>query len=123
MSDPLDLIAEARRRQEKAESNCSYWRENAEHQRKRCRLLIDMMRRRPLDTPTMHPGGIADWNQLERMVDDFAKVISDPYALHPDDDDEFAGPTHETAKMIMAHRIQDMIGRAVAAIEKEGGKG
>lgn len=112
MSDPLDLIAEARRRQEAAERDRDYWKEKAEFYRQRCRRVIDMAKLRPVPTPTVHEGGVADWEQLMRLVHALADVISDPYARYADDDEPF-GMTHDTAKNMMAFRLQRMIEDAV----------
>lgn len=111
MSEALDLIAEARRLQEKAERDRDYWKEVAQSRQQRCRLLIDMIRRRPIEPPTLHDGKHADEAQLSRMVDEFAHVIADPYARYPDDDDP--GPTHENVKIMMVYRLQCMISDAI----------
>lgn len=104
--DPLDLIAEARKRQEAAERDRDYWKEVAESRKRRCRLVIDMAKLRPVPPPHVHEGDIADFDQLAAIVDDLARVISDPYARHDDDED---GITHDRIKFMMTYRLQQMI--------------
>ena len=113
MNDALDLIAEARSRQEVAERERDYWRERATFERRRCRAVIDMAKRRPVQPPELDEQGRASWEQLSFTVDRFAEVIADPYAVFADKEEP--GPTHETVKMMMTYRLQDMIAAAVKA--------
>ena len=111
MSDALDLIAEARARQEAAERDRDVWRSRAQFERRRCRAVIDMAKRRPVHPPELDEQGRANWEQLSFTVDRFAEVIADPYAVFADKEEP--GPTHETIKMMMTYRLQDMIAAAV----------
>ena len=58
MTDALDLIAEARARQEKAERECQYWKDKAEIERRRCKRVIDAAKLRPASAPA-RPGAMA----------------------------------------------------------------
>ena len=111
MSEALDLIAEARRLQEWAERERDHWKEVAQSRQQRCRLIIDMIRAKPIEPPTLHDGKHADDGHLSRMVDEFAHVIADPYARYPDEDDP--GLTHESVKTMMVYRLQRMIKEAI----------
>ena len=111
MSDALDLIAEARARLEAAERDRDVWRARAQFERRRCRAVIDMAKRRPVEPPELDEHGRANWEQLSFTVDRFAEVIADPYAVFADKEDP--GPTHETVKTMMAYRLQDMMAAAV----------
>ena len=110
MSDALDLIAEARARQEAAERDRDVWRERAQFERRRCRAVIDMAKRRPVHPPELDEHGRANWEQMSIIVDRLSEVIADPYAVFSDEEDP--GPTHATVKTMMTYRLQDMIAAA-----------
>ena len=111
--DPLDLIAEARERQKRAEQYAAYWKERAEHADKRTRKIIDYVKSRHVELFTMHEGGIADWDQIERVVKEFANVLRNPYAAFDDDDNDW-DRSHAAAERLLTWRIQNIIEAAVA---------
>ena len=113
MTDALDLIAEARARQEKAESECRYWKEKAAIERRRCKRVIDAAKLRPVPPPDVDAEGHANWDQIVDLVNEVTDVLADPYARHSDDDDEYNQMTHDRAKDMMAFRLHIMIEEAV----------
>lgn len=112
MSDPLDLIAEAQKRQRDAERDRDHWKGRWKHERARCRAVIDLLKLRPMPPPDIDEEGFADWDKLERAVREMAKVIRDPYALF-DDEDEPTHVTHDQAIERMTYRLHAMIQDAV----------
>lgn len=118
MTDALDLIAQARARQEAAERDAQHWREKAEHARRRCRAVIAMAKLRPVPTPDVDADGLANWEHLLCIAEGFAEVVGDPYARSSDNDDDM---THETVKRMMAYRLQRMIEAAANRVRREQG--
>ena len=112
MSDALDLIAEARDRQERAERDRDYWKERAATERKRCKRVIDLANLRPMEPPDLDAEGQAHWEELRFIVDEFARVIADPYAVFQDEEDD-CSITHERIKQLTTMSLQRMIEAAV----------
>ena len=109
MTDALELIAEAQRRQKAAERKAEYWESRANRERARCKAVIAAINRRPIDPPKLydrHPY----WEWTENVVSEFVRVIQDPHAAFDDGEGDM---THERASMIIAYRIEDAIKAAV----------
>lgn len=119
MSDALSLIAEAQDRQRRAEQDCEYWKGRATRERQRMKVIFQMVRRTPIKPPELTADGDPNWQQIERIVEQFAEIVGDPYAVMNDEDD--LSMTHETAKLMMAYHLNDIIKAAVAASRKETG--
>ncbi len=103
MPDALDLIAEARSRQEKAEREMEHWKARAAHERRRCKAVIDMAKRRPIEPPPRD----AKWEAYEAIVAQFVEVVADPYAAYGDE--EYGGLTHAAVQLLLAYRLHDLI--------------
>jgi len=116
--DVLTLIAEARRRQEVAESERDQWKRRLKTERARLKLVIALMRQTPIPPPDVDENGRVDWQQLERIVEEACDVFADPYAIFPPDDWDLS-ITHEEARLRMAYRLQDMIEAAVKKARAE----
>lgn len=117
MSDALSLIAEAQARQKRAEQDCEYWEGRAKRERQRMRAIIQMVKRTQIKPPDLTADGDPNWQQVQRIVHQFAEIVGDPYAVMNDEDD--LSMTHETAKMMMAFHLSDLIKAAVAASRTE----
>ena len=117
MSDALSLIAEAQARQKRAELDCEYWEGRAKRERQRMRAIIQMVKRTPIKPPDLTADGEPHWKQVELIVERFAEIVGDPYAIMHDEDD--LSMTHETAKMMMAYHLSDLIKSAVATSKTE----
>lgn len=113
MSDPLDLIAEAQRRQKDAERQRDNWKRRWQHERRRCRAVIDLLKLRPLPAPDLDEEGFADWQRLEMTVRMMAEVIRDPHAAFDADEGEPTHLTHAGAIERMTYRLHAMIQDAV----------
>ena len=107
MSDPLDLIAEARRRQEDAERERDYWKARSDHSRARLKLVFELLKHRNIKPlPMSDEPGMPKWEPTRRAVADFVQVVSNPYYRYNDDDGSI---THETAADMLTFRIQRIV--------------
>jgi hypothetical protein len=118
--DALSLIAEAQSRQHRAEMDRDYWKSVAEFKSRRCKLLVDMLRTRPLPALSIDQNGVVDNDQLMKIIDQIAPVWADPHAAFPDDD-EFSSLTHRRAKDLLAYRLSQVIKRAVEQYKSQRG--
>jgi len=111
--DIIKLIAEARRRQELAESQRDEWKRRMRTERKRLRSIIELMRNAPIDPPDVDVDGrVVNWQQLERIVEEAADIFCDRYASFRDEEDD-TSLTHEQAQILMVNRLGMMIEDAV----------
>ena len=118
MTDALELIAEARRRQRVAENGSKYWMSRAMHERARCRAIINAVKQRPMEPPQIYNDEYADWEWTESVVKEFVRIIQDPYAAVADDESGYCTMTHEQACQILAYRIDEAIKAALASRKK-----
>jgi hypothetical protein len=109
--DILNLIAEARRRQEVAEQERDQWKRRLRAERARLKSIIQLIRRHPITPPNVDEHGRVDWQQLERIVEEAADIFCDRYAIFREDDD--TSLTHEQARILLANQLADMIEAAV----------
>lgn len=109
--DIIKLIAEARRRQELAESQRDEWKRRMRTERQRLRSIIELMRNTPVEPPDVDVDGRVDWKQVERIVEEAADILCDRYASFREDDD--TSLTHEQAQLLLVNRLGRMIEDAV----------
>lgn len=108
MTDALDLIAEAQRRQKIAETELAYWKGRAEKERSRLLAIIAAVKRQTIEAPRIVEDR-PEWQWTEKLVESFVEVVRDPYAGMDDED----GMTPEMARNILAWRIEDAIAAAL----------
>lgn len=111
--DALALIAEAQRRQKKAEADRDHWKAVAASKSKRCKSLVALIRQRPPDITAL--GGELAWDDACRVVDHVIIAFCDPFSGW-DNTDSYHDMTHENAKDTLAAFL-------VSAVKKAVGKG
>lgn len=118
MSDPLDLIAEAQRRQREAEEDLKYWKMRAGEERKRLKRIIAIVKNRDIEIPDITLDGVPYWKNINKIVEQFVEVIQDPYARFPDEDGDMS---HDQAKNLLEYRIGKIIEGAIAKDREQRG--
>lgn len=115
MSDVLNIIAQARKRQEAAERDRDIWKLRAEHERRRCRSIIGLVKRRPIEPPKIVAEGHPYFDRVQLIVERLAEIFCDPYARY---DDEEGSMNHSSVRLLTSYSLSDMIEREVARQNK-----
>lgn len=111
MKDILDLIVEARKRQEAAERELEDCKDYAKVQRERCRRIIGIAKMRFVPPSDAEQDSNAYRDHLELLVGEFARIFGDPYERYDDD----GMVTLDRAKEMMVSILAQIIEDAMAA--------